>query len=134
MGHMSLILNLYCRLDSIIRFRLLNAKLTKKRPYTLGQLFKAPWCNGHPSRAPRIGAYSFPLCWRCLAIVWGGMVTAVLAFPASPSVALFLMSPAVIDGATQIFTDYESTNFRRVGTGLFAGIGYYSLIYSVGVL
>ena len=85
----------------------------------------SPLCNRHPERAPRVGPFSFPLCWRCIgaatAIVMGrvwlpdhcGWLAALAVLP--------LLLPAYIDGVAQYEYGKQSTNPRRLWTGFLLG-------------
>lgn len=70
-----------------------------------------------------------PICARCtgeLAGIFIGIVWCLFSMP-DWRVCALLMVPLVIDGFTQLLTRYESTNFRRVVTGIAFGFGLYSL-------
>ena len=100
---------------------------------------KAPLCNGKPERAPHIGSFCFPLCWRCLMIDVGLLVGAVLQLLFVPGLAVALLSsllmiPCLIDGLKQKYTDYVSSNPKRAVFGLIAGIGMFVSFYSIGSL
>ncbi len=41
---------------------------------------KVPLCNGMKDRAPLIGRFSFPLCWRCLGLVGGSLAGYAVSF------------------------------------------------------
>jgi uncharacterized membrane protein len=96
-------------------------------PAALYRWYEAPICNRKPERAPRIGRYCFPLCWRCTAAATA-IIVGRFAFPdvISPWVAwpaLLLLLPAYIDGVAQYEYRVESNNVRRVWTGLLLGVG-----------
>ncbi|WP_445670284.1 DUF2085 domain-containing protein [Paenibacillus sp. FSL P4-0338] len=93
-----------------------------------------PLCNGKPARAPHIGDFCFPLCWRCTSVVgstiicaaihlavqidyfqWGGNVIGMAA--------ILFISPMLWDGWIQYGRHRESTNVRRLVTGSLCGIG-----------
>jgi uncharacterized membrane protein len=85
-----------------------------------------------PNRAPRIGQYCFPLCWRCTAIISGILLTDKIFhqnFFYDLNIyfiylsAFIIISPAVIDSINQYFRRIESTNFRRISTGMLCGAG-----------
>ncbi len=89
--------------------------------------FDAPICNQKPERAPKLGRFCFPLCWRCsgaaAAIISGRLlfpepVSALVAWP-----ALLLLLPAYVDGVAQYEYGVQSTNIRRAWTGFLLGAG-----------
>ena len=90
----------------------------------------APICNCNPHRAPRFEGYSFPLCWRCTAIIFALFA---LHLNGPLWLAMVLILPCLIDGTAQYGFGFESSNLRRIITGLLAGsgiamiLGYYEL-------
>lgn len=89
-----------------------------------------PICNKKPERAPHIFGHTFVLCWRCTGIVLGAatMFFLVKTIPVVLSVQTFVLAltcmiPMVCDGIMQYGYRVESTNFRRVFTGLLFGAG-----------
>ena len=95
-------------------------------------------CHQMPSRSFFIGSYQFPLCARCTGIM-AGRVIALLLFPVFrfaldipllPALIVLpiLLVPLAVDGMVQKFTSYESTNFRRMVTGILWGLAEFTLI------
>lgn len=95
-------------------------------------------CHQMPSRSFFIGSYQFPLCARCTGIM-SGRVIALLLFPVFlfalqipllPALIVLpiLLVPLAVDGLVQKFTSYESTNFRRMVTGILWGFAEITLI------
>ncbi|MCR5057254.1 MAG: DUF2085 domain-containing protein [Clostridiales bacterium] len=95
-------------------------------------------CHQMPSRSFFIGSYQFPLCARCTGIM-AGRVIALLLFPVFyflldipllPALIVLpiLLVPLAVDGLVQKFTSYESTNFRRMATGILWGFAEMTLI------
>lgn len=72
----------------------------------------------------------FPICARCTGELIGFLLAAVCFpfFRPTVPVLLILLLPATVDGMIQRFTRYESTNLRRVWTGLLLGYGLMSLL------
>lgn len=92
-------------------------------------MFSRPLCNGRRETAPCIGRWSFPLCWRCTAVLAGWLAWRTLA-PAAPPpggrslfVALSLVVPCLVDGGGHYLAGVPSRNVYRIVTGLLAGIG-----------
>jgi len=99
----------------------------------LSNIGRLPVCNQKPSRAPKIMNFSFPLCWRCLSICFSIILgLKIISFNVNYRLnilyAIILLIPCLIDGILQYYFYIESTNFRRVVTGIFAGLGIAILI------
>ena len=90
-------------------------------------------CHQMPERSYFIGEYQFPLCARCMGIVIGHAAgIAASCFHKSSWKSLFLTLPLMADGCAQKFTSYESTNPRRLCTGILYGYGMMSAcIYGI---
>ena len=86
-------------------------------------------CHCRDDRSFHWKGQKFPICARCT----GELVGIVLAFlmffawRVSPWACLVLMIPLVLDGFRQKLTAYESTNRRRLVTGVLFGYGLYTL-------
>ncbi len=92
---------------------------------------KRPLCNGRPERAPHIGTFCFPICWRCLGISLGVIILYVvysLGFidrNLSLGVRFVILAgivPCLVDYLLQHWTKYISNNPRRFILGMLAGI------------
>lgn len=103
---------------------------------------KKPICNLKECRAPRIGSFVFPLCWRCTSIIFTMLLTAAYGSALDFSqtnleliwkilAAILLILPTAIDGVLQYFFDIESNNTRRIWSGLLAGVGLVNFMYIV---
>lgn len=93
-----------------------------------GRTFKRPYlpyffhCHQHKHRSLTVLKTWFPLCARCLGIVFGSLLTFVLIHFNSPWYFYLLSGlPLIIDGLFQQYSDYQSTNQRRFLTGLLFG-------------
>jgi uncharacterized membrane protein len=93
------------------------------------------WCNKYckchqmPQRSLFLFGYQFPLCARCTGIAIGH----IMAFLLSPFITIkysisVLTLPLIIDGTIQYLTTYESTNLKRVVSGLLYGFAFTSLM------
>ncbi|WP_304237979.1 DUF2085 domain-containing protein [Jiulongibacter sediminis] len=93
------------------------------------QFGKTPLCNGKPERAPHLGSFCFPLCWRCTALLVGYFLGSVLRFywPLNMtwSTRFMLMLPLAFDGFFSYYTPWHrSNNVLRILTGLICGFGF----------
>ncbi len=78
----------------------------------------------------------FPVCARCtgeLAGIAAGLLLCVLWRPPL-WLTVVLMIPMVVDGLLQALTPYESTNGRRLVTGLLFGWGLVGFLQVTGEL
>lgn len=106
------------------------------------------WCNrwlpiffGCHCKAERSFYYhgkKFPICARCTGQLVG-MVIAIVCYgiirPYSAMSWIVFLIPLILDGTIQKVTTYESTNLRRLWTGILFGYGLLSLIlYSIVVV
>lgn len=87
-----------------------------------------PLCNGIPERAPQVGRYVFPLCYRCSGLM-AGLFVPVLVAPLWLGVAGTI--PMLFDVALQKVAGIESTNFRRFVTGYLFTAGAASALESI---
>lgn len=99
-------------------------------------------CHKKPERSFFYKGKQFPLCSRCTGIFIGyliGIIIIILSFvflfnlPKLPYLFIFII-PMALDGTIQYFTSYESTNIKRLITGLLAGIAIMIFIYYIGHL
>ena len=93
-------------------------------------------CHQMPERSFFFGDYQFPLCARCTGIVIGHMLGITLSFVHKFSfLSLLGTVPLMVDGLVQKYTSYESTNRRRLFTGILYGFGMMSAcIRGVGII
>ncbi len=84
-------------------------------------------CHQLDDRSYHFGVRKFPVCARCTGIYIGQLLGIVLYFAYIPSLkpslylCLALAIPMIVDGITQLRSKYESTNNRRLITGLLFG-------------
>lgn len=92
---------------------------------------KKPLCNRMPERAPHIGAFCFPICWRCLGISLG-VITLFVAYSLGlvnwsedlyvRLVVLVGIAPCLVDYLLQRWTKYTSNNPKRFVFGMLSGM------------
>ena len=88
---------------------------------------KCSGCHQMPERSFFVGGYQLPLCARCTGIVIGHVTgAAVSVFHSVPLWTLIGTLPLMADGMVQKYTSYESTNIRRLVTGILYGFGMMS--------
>lgn len=93
-------------------------------------------CHKMPSRSFFYKGKQFPICARCTGIFVGyiiGIITWIFYFPNIVITGLFFI-PAGLDGGIQYFTKYESTNMRRLISGILFGIGFIFVLANVAYL
>lgn len=98
----------------------------------LSYIGKAPLCNLNPEHGFCIMGFYFPLCIRCTGVLLGIIIGSLMYFTLFANkkytinihLTFFaLLLPMILDGTIQYVFDLESTNFRRILTGLLFGIG-----------
>ena len=86
-------------------------------------------CHQMPERSFFIKGYQFPVCARCTGVIISAIIaTIVFVKKKLPiSVCVALSSVMLIDWGLQYLKIKESTNARRLATGLVGGFGYSTL-------
>jgi len=84
---------------------------------------KKPLCNLRAERAPKLGNFVFPLCYRCTGLVVGGIVLFSFSITTDSLLSLLLFIPLPLDYSLQYFTSYESNNFKRFFSGVLFSLG-----------
>lgn len=91
-------------------------------------------CHRLPERSFFYHGRQFPICARCTGILLGyilGIIYGVFFKPLSIGLAILLIVPLVLDGYLQYISWRQSTNFRRLSTGILAGIGADFILYNI---
>ncbi len=89
---------------------------------------KCPLCNFREDTSFHIGKFCFPLCYRCTAIIIGALCGNYILQEHFISwkiclIGLILIIPCFVDGILQYHFYIQSTNKRRIITGMLAGLG-----------
>lgn len=99
-------------------------------------MMKYPICNHRGETAPKIFGKTFVLCWRCTGVMLSLFLMVFIRYIINISfgmlqvfVGVIMMLPILIDGCAQYFCKYESTNLRRVLTGILFGIGFSLVVF-----
>lgn len=82
-------------------------------------------CHCRADRSFFYKGKQFPICARCTGELIGMIVAIPIAFKIKDLnwVYIILLSlPLILDGFIQLFTKYESNNFKRVVTGFLFGV------------
>ena len=82
-------------------------------------------CHRRPERSFFVGGYQMPVCARCegeLIGILAGLIAIWFLRPPYWLMAVFML-PMTADGLIQAFSKYESTNWRRLITGILFGFG-----------
>lgn len=82
-------------------------------------------CHARPDRSFYFKGKQFPICARCtgelVGMISGILIAVIWGYPKF-YIVILLMLPLVFDGTLQKLTSYESTNMRRLFTGILFGI------------
>ena len=93
-------------------------------------------CHQRPDRSFFFKGYQFPVCARCTGVVIGEIVAVGLllcGFHIPFYCSVLSILPLAVDGGIQYLHWIESTNFRRIITGLVAGFGLTYAYYYLAV-
>ena len=101
------------------QFRVINGK--KKIMRYLGKCM----CHRRPDRSFFFKGHQFPVCARCTGVFVGQIVAMLTHFFFNPPIILYidLCMILLIDWLVQYLKIKESTNFRRLITGILGGFG-----------
>ncbi|MBM6938203.1 DUF2085 domain-containing protein [Pseudoflavonifractor phocaeensis] len=82
-------------------------------------------CHCRDDRSFHFHGRRFPVCARCTGELIGVLLAAVTFWLWHPSgwIAAALLLPLIVDGTVQARTRYESTNGKRLVTGILFGYG-----------
>lgn len=83
-------------------------------------------CHQMATRSFFFNGFQFPLCARCTGILIGEIIACLLLLyniHINVFIAILLVCPTVLDGTIQLRGKYESTNCKRLFSGIIAGIG-----------
>ena len=94
-------------------------------------------CHQMPERSLHINGYIFPVCARCTGVFFGQLLAVILLIFGVICpwyAAATLLGLMGLDWLIQQTGIRESTNARRLVTGVFGGFGLFSLYIAAGVL
>ncbi len=94
-------------------------------------------CHQRPDRSFFYKGYQFPMCARCTGVMIGYLVAIPICFIHSFDIGVYTSLCAIMffDWYIQYLKIRESTNIRRLITGILCGFGLMSLeIQIIGVL
>ena len=100
-------------------------------------------CHQRPERSFFVKGYQMPVCARCEGELIGILAALIAVWFLRPSYWLMavMMVPMAADGLIQGLTEYESTNWRRLITGILFGFGITMIVimflisvFKIGVL
>lgn len=107
----------------------MRQRAKKNRPdFVFG---KTPYCNRKPERAPHIGEFCFPLCWRCCGGIAGLIFASVMHQVGylradwnmeTMLLCLALFLPAFCHFQVNKIWGRETKNWMRFVTGVLLGI------------
>lgn len=91
-------------------------------------------CHQIYERSFTYRGYQFPVCARCTGIFIGHVVAiflCIMKVRISLKICAVLILIMACDGFLQLFKIKESTNIRRLVTGILAGIGYIFVLVNI---
>lgn len=83
------------------------------------------FCHRLSERSFFFKGKQFPICARCTGILLGyliGIIYLIIVGKSNFAIIVLLITPLLIDGVGQLKGKWISNNFRRLITGIFAGI------------
>lgn len=88
------------------------------------------FCHQMPERSFSWRGEPLPLCARCTGVLLGLIAAPAIALVWRAPILLCLAAllPLIADGTVQTATRYESTNLRRLITGLLFGVALATLL------
>ena len=86
-------------------------------------------CHQMPERSFFIKGFQFPVCARCTGVILSAIISTIIFFKKRLPIGLCLSMSSVmlLDWGMQYLKIKESTNSRRLITGLIGGFGYSTL-------
>lgn len=108
-----------------------NYSLIRRILGNLGDWFG---CHQMPERSFFVGGTQFPVCARCTGVIAGELLCiALIGFGIllPVSIASILAVVMFMDWALQYLSIAESTNKRRLITGILGGFGYATVLFSI---
>lgn len=103
----------------------------------LQQLGESSGCHQMPERCFKMRWYTFPVCARCTGVFFGQLSAVILLLfgvICPPVAAPVLLAVMGADWLLQRVGLMESTNIRRLITGLCGGFGLFSLYINAFIL
>lgn len=98
-------------------------------------IVELPFCHRKPHRSFFWKNKQFPVCARCTGIHLGYLTFPFFLFSVFSLniwLTILLVIPTYLDGIIQLKYNKESNNYRRLLTGIMAGLGTMSLISILG--
>ena len=92
-------------------------------------------CHQRPERSFFVKGVQMPVCARCEGELLGAIAAVIAVWFIRPPYWLMaaFMIPMAADGLIQAFTEYESTNWRRLMTGILFGFGAAMILIMFGI-
>ena len=100
-----------------------------KKWIRLMEIGEALGCHQMPERSFFINEFQFPVCARCTGVIISAIIATIVFFKKKLPVGLCIAMSSVmlLDWGIQYLEIKESTNTRRLITGLIGGFGYSTL-------
>lgn len=86
-------------------------------------------CHQRPDRSFFFRGHQFPVCARCTGVFIGQIIALILRFFIKPKLVICVDMSMIllIDWMIQYLKIKESTNFKRLITGILGGYGLFSI-------
>lgn len=94
-------------------------------------------CHQMPERSFKAGEYVFPVCARCTGVFFGqlsAVIFAAFGIVCPYYIAVSLLAVMGVDWLIQKTGVKESTNIRRLVTGVLGGFGLFSIYINIVIL
>lgn len=103
--------------------------ITDKQWIKLMEMGNALGCHQMPERSFFVKGYQFPVCARCTGVILSAIIATIIFFKKKLPIGLCIAMSSVMlfDWGIQYLEIKESTNSRRLITGLIGGFGYSTL-------
>lgn len=91
-------------------------------------------CHQIPERCFKVRGYIFPICARCTGVALGqlaALVSGIIGLRVPAALCMLLLAVMAADWVLQHLGIRESTNPRRLITGLMAGFGLFHIYFLI---
>ncbi|WP_238881253.1 DUF2085 domain-containing protein [Clostridium sp. YIM B02551] len=108
--------------------------ITKDKVWIALMKFFAPTCHQRSDRSFFLGNYQFPLCARCTGMVLGYIISilTLIKIRSIPiSISIVFLAIMFLDWLIQFLGLLNSTNTRRLITGILGGYAVVGILFNI---